>query len=196
MAGKGLKTAKYNQIDLETDKYKTLTGTKVPVLEKIIESKFSPEFNNAELYGDDVLAESDYSFKKGSLAIVVADDKDDVCAELLGNNVTETDEVTSNVNDSAPEVGFGHIVPKVVNGENKWKVEFFPRVKFTKITTDRKTRGESVEFATTNIEATVFPLSKPINGLKKGDWEKHKTFTTEEDAEEYLDTLLTPSITV
>ena len=196
MAGKGLKKAKYNQIDTATNKYKTLTDSKVPVLEKIIESKFSPEYNNAELYADDALAESDYSFKKGTLSIVVADDKDEVCAELLGNNVSEENEVTSNVNDSAPEVGFGHIVPKIVNGAKKYKVEFFPRVKFTKITTDRKTKGESVEFATTNIEATVFPLSESINGLEIGDWEKHKTFTTEKEAETYLDALLTPSVNV
>lgn len=194
MAGKGLKKAKYNQIDTATDKYKTLTDSKVPVLEKIIESKFSPEYNNAELYADDVLAECDYSFKKGALSIVVADDKDEVCAELLGNNVSEENEVTSNVNDSAPEVGFGHIVPKIVNGIKKYKVEFFPRVKFTKITTDRKTKGESVEFATTNIEGIVFPLSKPINGLAEGDWEKHETFATEKEAETYLDALLTPSV--
>lgn len=194
MAGKGLKKAKYNQIDIQTKKYKTLTDSKVPSLEKIIESKFSPEYNNAELYADDALAESDYSFKKGTLSIVVADDKDEVCAELLGNDVSEENEVTSNVNDTAPECGFGHIVPKIVNGSKKYKVEFFPRVKFTKITTDRKTKGESTEFATTNIEATVFPLSEAINGLEIGDWEKHKTFTTETEAETYLNTLLTPSV--
>ena len=194
MAGKGLKKAKYNQIDTQTKKYKTLTDSKVPLLEKIIESKFSPEYNNAELYADDALAESDYSFKKGTLSIVVADDKDEVCAELLGNDVSEENEVTSNINDTAPECGFGHIVPKIVNGIKKYKVEFFPRVKFTKITTDRKTKGESIEFARTNIEATVFPLSEAINGFEIGDWEKHKTFTTETEAETYLDTLLTPSV--
>ena len=194
MAGKGLKKAKYNQIDTQTKKYKTLTDSKVPLLEKIIESKFSPEYNNAELYADDALAESDYSFKKGTLSIVVADDKDEVCAELLGNDVSEENEVTSNINDTAPECGFGHIVPKIVNGIKKYKVEFFPRVKFTKITTDRKTKGESIEFATTNIEATVFPLGEAINGFEIGDWEKHKTFTTETEAETYLDTLLTPSV--
>ena len=192
MAGRGLKKAKYNPIDTTTKKYKTLVDSNVPVLEKIIESKFAPEYNNAELYADDALAESDYSFKKGTLSIVIADDKDTVCAELLGNNISEG-EVTSNIEDVAPEVGFGHIVPKIVNNEKKYKVEFFPRVKFTKITTDRKTKGESVEFATTNVEATVFPLSEAINGFSVGDWEKHETFDTEAAAETYLNTLLTPA---
>ena len=192
MAGRGLKKAKYNSIDNSTKKYKTLTDSKVSVLEQIIESKFAPEYNSAELYADDILTESDYSFKKGTLSLVVGNDKDSICAELLGNNISEDNEVTSNINDTAPEFGFGHIVPKIVNGEKAYKVEFFPRIKFTKITSDRKTKGESTEFATTNIEATVFPLSESINGLKEGDWEKHKTFKTETEAESYLDNLLTP----
>lgn len=193
MASIGLKQAKFNQIDQTTNKYKTVTD-KVPLLEKIIESKFSPEYNNAELYANDCLAESDNSFKKGTLNIVVDDDKDETCATLLGNEVaSDGTEVTSNINDSAPEFGYGHIVPKIVDGVKKWKVEFFPRVKFTKITTDRKTKGENVEFATTNMEATVLPLSKAINGLKVGDWEKHDTFDTEGAAETYLDKLLTPA---
>lgn len=193
MASIGLKKGKYNKIDATTKKYKTLTDSQVPTLPKMVESKFSPEYNSAELYGDDALAESDYSFKKGTLSIVVTDDKDTVCAELLGNDVSKENEVTSTVNDTAPECGFGHIVPKIIDGVKKWKVEFFPRVKFTKITTDRKTRGESVEFATTNIEATVFPLSEEMNGFSAGTWEKHKTLDTEAAAIQYLDTLLTPA---
>ena len=48
-----------------------------------------------------------------------------------------------------------------------------------------------VEFNTTAIEGTVFPLESAFNGLKAGDWEKHKTFATLEEAEAYLDGLLT-----
>ena len=192
MARIGFKKAKYNKIN--GNAYATLTDSKVPVFEKVIDEKFAPEYNTAELYANDGLAESDYSFKKGVLSLTVADDDDKLCAELLGNTVaTEGDEVTSNIDDTAPEFGYGHIIPKMVNGARKYKVEFFPRVKFTKITSDNKTRGESVEFSTTAIEGTVFPLETAINGLKVGDWEKHKTFATLEEAETYLDELLTPA---
>ncbi len=192
MARIGFKKAKYNKIN--GNAYATLTDSKVPVFEKVIDEKFAPEYNTAELYANDGLAESDYSFKKGVLSLTVADDDDKLCAELLGNTVaTEGDEVTSNIDDTAPEFGYGHIIPKMVNGARKYKVEFFPRVKFTKITSDNKTRGESVEFSTTAIEGTVFPLETAINGLKVGDWEKHKTFATLEEADTYLDELLTPA---
>ena len=194
MARIGYKKAKFNTVDKSTGKYKAVIGG-VPALERVIEEKFSPEFNSAELYADDILAESDYSFKKGSLTITMADDDDTILAQLLGNSVegTADGEVVQKITDSAPEVGYGHIVTKMVNGVRKYKVEFFPRVKFTKVTTDAKTRGESLEFGTTTLEGTVMPVESALNGMALGTWEMHQTFDTEEKAETYLNTCLTPS---
>ena len=192
MARIGFKKAKFNKIDTATGKYEALKDGKVPCLERVIDEKFSPEYNSAELYADDVLAESDNSFKKGGLSITVADDDDERDAFLMGNTI-EDGEVVKTIDDTAPEVGYGHIVKKVVNGVKKFKVEFFPRVKFTKITTDGKTRGENIEFGTTSVEATVLPLIADFNGMKSGTWEMHKTFDTETEAETYLDACLTPS---
>ena len=192
MASIGYKKAKYNKIDAETKKYASLTDGKVPCLTRVIDEKFSAEYNSAELYADDTLAETDYTFKKGTLAITVADDDDERDAFLMGNTIEEG-EVTKTIDDNAPEFGYGHIVTKLVKGVKKFKVEFFPRVKFTKITTDGKTRGESVEFGTTAVESTVYPLKEDFNGMTAGTWEKHKTFSTEAEAEAYLDECLSPS---
>ena len=192
MARIGYKKAKYNKIDAESKKYAALTDGKVPLLEKVIDEKFSAEYNSAELYADDALAETDYSFKKGGLAITVAHDEDERDAELMGNKINDG-EVVKTIADTAPEFGYGHIVTKMVGGVKKYKVEFFPRVKFTKITTDAKTRGESVEFGTTAIEGTVYPLDADFNGMTAGTWEKHQTFATEAEAEAYLDECLTPA---
>jgi phi13 family phage major tail protein len=192
MARIGFKKAKYNAISGDT--YKALTENQVPMFEKVVDEKFAPEYNTAELYANDGIAESDYSFKKGTLSLTIADDKDELLAELFGNTIAEDGgEVTSNIEDVAGEFGYGHIIPKMVGGARKYKVEFFPRVKFTKATSDNKTRGESVEFSTTALEGTVMPLEKAINGLKIGDWEKHKTFTSLGEAETYLDGLLSPT---
>ena len=191
MARIGFKKAKYNKIS--GGKYEALKENKVPEFEKVVDEKFAPEYNSAELYANDGLAESDYSFKKGTLSLTVADDDDKFIAELLGNKVAKDGaEVTSNIEDVASEFGYGHIVPKMVGGARKYKVEFFPRVKFTKVTTDNKSRGESVEFGTTAIEGTVMPLETALNGMAIGVWEKHQTFASLQEAEVYLDGLLTP----
>ena len=191
MARTGFKKAKYNKI--AGDKYAPLTNNKVSVFEKVVDEKFAPEYNTAELYANDGLAETDYSFKKGVLSLTIADDDDKFLAELFGSMMSILgDEVTQTIYDTAPEFGYGHIIPKMVNNARKYKVEFFPRVKFTKVTSDNKTRGESVEFSTSALEGTVLPLDSNINGLEAGVWEKHQTFDTLEEAETYLDGLLTP----
>lgn len=192
MARVGFKKAKYNKI--VDNAYKTLGTGGVPVFEKVIDEKFAPEYNNAELYANDALAECDYSFKKGTLSLTIADDNDSLCAELFGNAVaTDGGEVTSTIEDSAPEFGYGHIIPKIVGGVRKYKVEFFPRVKFTEISGDNKTRAESVEFGTTSLTGVVYPIDTAINGMASGVWEKHNTFDTLTEAEAYLDKLLTPA---
>ena len=193
MARVGFKKAKYNKIDPTTNKYEKVTGG-VPVFEKVVDEKFAPEYNSAELYANDSLAESDYSFIKGTLSLTVADDNDELLAELFGATIGEDGEVSSTIYDNAPEFGYGHIIPKMVNGVRKYKVEFFPRIKFTKNTSDNKTRGTSVEFSTTSLEATVYPLSEARNGGSADTWEKHETFATLQEAETYLDGLLTPSV--
>lgn len=191
MARIGFKKAKYNLID-NNGKYKALTASAVPEFEKVIDEKFAPEYNSAELYANDALCESDYTFKKGTLSWTVADDNDVLIATLLGNTKSET-EIISSIDDIAPEIGYGHIVPKIIGGVKKFKVEFFPRVKITSVTSDNKTKGESVEFSTTAINGTVMPLDTALNGMTVGVWEKHQTFDTLSSAETYLDGLLTPT---
>lgn len=190
MARIGFRKAKYNFHD--GDKLKDLESENVPDFEKVVDEKFAANRANAELYANDSLAESDDSFVDGTLTITIADDEDKFIAGILGNNISEEGEVTSNIDDMAPEIAYGHIIPKVYNGKRKYKVEFFPRVKFKSITSDNKSKGASVEFNTSSIEAKVMRLEKDFNGLKEGDWEKHQTFETMAEAEQYLDKLLKP----
>ena len=86
-----------------------------------------------------------------------------------------------------------NIVKKIYKGVISYKVEFLPRVQITKITADRKTKGESIEYNTVSIEGSVMELEEEINGMKVGDWKKSETFETIAEAQTYLDGLLTPS---
>ena len=191
MANIGLRNAKYNQIDYETNKYKALVDSKVPVLGKIIDAKLTENRSDASLFADDGLAEYDNAFTGGSIALTLADVDDETYSVVKGCIITEG-ELTENEEDSSPEIGYGHIITKMVNGVKKYKVEFLPRIKVTKITADAKTKGESIEFNTVSLEGKVMALNKAINGLQVGDWHKVKTFDTLAEAVTYLDGLLTP----
>ena len=92
----------------------------------------------------------------------------------------------SNTEDTPIYVGFGHIVSKIVNGEKKYKVEFFPKVKFKPFIPDSKTKGDSLEFTTPSVEATIFENDN-------GDWEKHSVCSTESEANTLLESFFVQS---
>ena len=182
MAGIGLKNFKYAKLNIDGQTYGT-----VKTLAGAIECKVALETANATLYADDQIKEEITEFKSGTITIGIDNDDDTIFAELLGKTIDEQSKlVTSNVNDTPIFVGFGHIVPKIVNGARKYKVEFFYKVKFKPFMVDAKTKGESLEFTTPSVEATIFPKDN-------GDWENHGTFDTESEANTALNSLFVQS---
>lgn len=179
MAKIGLNNFKYSVLDETAETY---SGAKS--LGKAIDCKVAIENYTAELYADDSLAESDYTFKKGTVTLTIDEDDDTVFAELLGHTVdTEGGAMVRKDTDVAPYVGLGRILTKVVKGEYKYKVEFLPKVKFSEPAQEEQTKGDSIEFKTPTIEGTVTKLAD-------GTWSKSKTFATKDEAIEYLDSLL------
>lgn len=180
MARIGLKNFRYSLLDNNEEVIEPKS------LGKAIDCKVSLELNSAELYADDALAESDYTFNKGTVTITVDDDDDTVLAPLLGHTISEEGEIVRKDTDGAPYIAFGRILTKVVSGTYKYKVEFLSKVKFKDTMPDEATKGESVEFTTVSIEGSVMRKSN-------GEWSKSKTFTTYAEASTYLDSLLTAS---
>ena len=151
---------------------------------KAIDCKVSADVNSAELYADDGLAESDYSFKKATVTIGV-DDDDTAFAEVLGHTKSgDGGEIIYKDIDVAPYVGFGRIITKVKGGVYKYKVEFLCKVKFKEPATEETTKGEAIEFKTPSIEGTARLLAD-------GTWRKAKTFDTYDAAKTYLTGLFT-----
>lgn len=154
-------------------------------LGKAVSCSVSITNNDAKLYGDDALAESDTSFSNGTMTLGVTDDDDTVFAPLLGHTIDAGGEVIKTSNDAAPYVGIGRIVTKMVNGAYKYKVEFLYKVKFSEPSKDENTKGESIEFGTPSIEGIIATL-----GDTDGTWSKSKTFNTKSDALTYLKNLM------
>lgn len=179
MARIGLKNFKYSVLD-END-----AVTTPKVLGKAIDCKVALELNSAELYADDNLAESDYSFKKGTVTLTVDDDDDTIFAEILGHTITQGEMVRKDT-DTPPYIAMGRILTKVVEGTYKYKVEFLSKVKFKDSMPDETTKGDTISYATPSIEGTVMKKAD-------GEWSKTKTFTSYDDASEYLTSLLTAS---
>ena len=150
---------------------------------KAISCNVSITNNNGTLYADDALAEADTSFQSGTVTMGIDDEDLQTMAILLGHTITDGN-LVRNANDVAPYVGLGRIVTKLVSGVYKYKVEFLCKVKFSEPSQDDNTKGENVEFGTTEIEGTVATL-------QNGDWSKAETFDTMAEAKTYLTGLFT-----
>lgn len=183
MANIGLSNIWFSNLTEAADGTALYDGAKN--LGKAVSCSTSITNNEAKLYGDDTLAESDTSFSNGTITLGVTDDDDEVFAELLGHTVTEDGEVIKAASDAAPYVGVGRIVTKMVNGAYKYKVEFLYKVKFSEPSKDENTKGENIEFATPSIEGIIAALDD-----EKNTWNKSKTFNTKSDALTYLKNLM------
>lgn len=188
MANIGLTNIWYSPLTEGAGGVATYAGAKQ--LGKAVSCSTSITNNEAKLYGDDTLAESDTSFASGTITLGVTDDDETIFAEILGHTISDG-EVIKTANDAAPYIGLGRIVTKMVNGAYKYKVEFLYKVKFSEPSKDENTKGESIEFATPSIEGIIATLDDV-----DGTWNKSKTFNTKSDALTYLKNLMAaPSAT-
>ena len=147
---------------------------------KAVSAKVDVSNNDAKLYADDALAESDSSFQSGKVTLGVADDDMTVFAEILGHQVSQPGgEMTRNANDAAPYIGLGRVITKLVNNKRVYKGEFLYKVKFSEPSQEDKTKGDSVDFSTPEIEGTA-------SALANGDWSASQTFDTKDAAVKWV----------
>lgn len=147
---------------------------------KAVSAKVDVSTNDATLYADDVLAESDKSFQSAKVTLGVADDDMTIFAEILGHTVAESGgEMVRSADDAAPWVGLGRVVTKMVNGKYVYKGEFLYKVRFAEPSQEDNTKGESLDFSTPEIEGTAATLAN-------GDWSAAQVFDTKPAAVEWV----------
>ena len=179
MAKVGLKNFMFGVLTEATDGSATYGAGQKPA--KAISCSVDISNNEATLYADDALAESDTSFQSGTVTLGIDDENLEMMATLLGHEITDGNMVR-NAQDVAPYVGLGRIITKMVGGAYKYKVEFLCKVKFAEPSQEDNTKGESLEFGTSEIEGTV-------SALANGDWSIAQTFDTMTEAQTYLASL-------
>lgn len=166
----------------------TVTYTTGGVIAKAIESKINIETNEVTLYADDAIAESDKSFKSGTISLGVDDLSDTVYKTLLGHSeatpsATLTDttakEIIAKGIDNPIFCGVGFYGRKVVSGVTKYRAVWLKKVQFKEVADENKTKGESTEFSGATLEGTIYEAAD-------GEWKKEITVSNEADAIAWL----------
>lgn len=185
MAKIGLSNLIWSRLTEGADGTPSYDGAKT--LGKAVSASVSITNNSATLYADNVLAESDTSFQTGTITCGVDEDADATFAPLLGHTITEGLVVKAST-DVAPFVGVGRIITKMVSGVLYYKAEVLYKVKFAEPSQDNTTKGESIEFGTSEIEGTIATLAD-------GKWSTSQTFATKENALAFIQGLFASGVT-
>lgn len=186
MARIGLKNFTWAPLTEGVKGYEDSTYGTIKKIKGAIECNVTPNLAEGKLYGDDRIMENISEIADGAITMGCTDDDDEIFGELLGQKSqaiegeSGTKEYISKSNDIPIAVGFGHVIPKTVNGVRKYKVEFLPKVTFKPFNSESKTKGESLEYTTPSVEGTIYSLAD-------GMWKKHATFDTEQKANSYLE---------
>ena len=185
MAKIGLSNLYYSKLTEAVDGTPTYDGAKT--LGKAVSASVSISNNSATLYADDILAESDTTFQSGTITLGVDEDGDAIFADLLGHT-NDNGVVTKSATDSAPFVAVGRVITKMVSGVLYYKAEVLFKVKFAEPSQDNATKGESIEFGTSEIEGTIATLAN-------GKWCTSQTFATKANAIAFIQSLFASGVT-
>ena len=144
----------------------------------------NPQYNEAKLYGDNMLKESAKEFKYADVTATVTELPIEAAEVMFGHKVDkDTSTIEYNTSDVSNYVGYGFYVSELVNGVNKYNACILPKVKFAESSDSYTTKGDSIEFKTPSISGTGMAVSD-------GTWKKVKTFATESEAISFIKTEL------
>lgn len=155
------------------------------------------EDNN--LYADNAIAETDRQFSGGTLTLSTDDLSPEISAALLGvtsqdlgtiTGVTDTgvNELLYDDDQNTPYIGVGIIVKKKHGGVDKWRGIVLTKCMFTVPNDAATTQGETIEWQVRELTATIMR-----DDSAKHVWKREATFTTEEQAEAYINAKLSIS---
>lgn len=163
---------------------------------KAVEYSVSVEAADSNpLYGDNTIVENDKgAFAGGELSLTTSDVSVELAKKILGIKEVEitlpgqSEKIKELVYDedrTSPYVGFGIIEEHQVNDITKYRAIILTKVFFNIGEDTCSTRGESIEWNTPEITATIQRSDENSNNYKH-PWKKEAWFTTEADAKNYL----------
>lgn len=165
----------------------TTTYTGLKKLGKAVNVDITTEGKDPEiLHADNGPAEALAIFGGGTATMEIDELALDVAKDILGlRTVTGETGVIFDADSMAPYVGLGFIVKKVHNNVIKWRVIVLYKCQFKVPDYSIETQGETVNFQTPSLEATILR-----DDCVPAKWQKWDDFETEAAALTALQTAL------
>ena len=154
----------------------TTTYTGLKKLGKAVNVDITTEGKDPEiLYADNGPAECVPMFGGGTATMEIDELELDVAKNILGLRANGTTGVIFDADTMAPYVGLGFIIKKVHNNVIKWRVIVLYKCQFKVPDYSIETQGETVNFQTPSLEATI--LRDDCVPAKWSQWDDYETET-------------------
>lgn len=150
---------------------------------KAVNTSVTPNYNEASCFGDNIQAEYAKEFKNAAVSLGVTTLPIIAKSVVFGHSVSASQEEIANSNDSANYVGYGFITSEVNEGVKTYGACVILKVLFQEGEESYETKGDSIVFKTPTLSGTA-------STYDNGDWRKKKTFSTQEEAEAYIEDIL------
>lgn len=153
--------------------------------------------DNNPLYGDDRIIENDYGkFNSGTLTLGTSDLDQYTSKRLLGlkevqftaGDIQVTELVSDDDVKQNPK-GFGIIETHQINNVDMYRAVVLCKVAMNIPAEAATTQGESIDWQTKEVEGTIARSDEDTKNYKH-PWKREAWFNTQEDALEYLKTVL------
>jgi len=162
MAKLGLK---YPVAAIATDTGSAMTYAGGWVFAKAINADITINVNDIKSSSDDAVSETDKSFKDGSLTVGIDDFSSESKVKALGyvegaviDAVTGEKELTT-AGAYAPYLGYGFYSKGRKTSVNYWRAVWLIKIQFGEPSDSFKTQGETVEFQTESLTASIMTAS-------------------------------------
>ncbi len=140
----------------------------------------TPQYNEANLYGDNILQEALKEFKYADVTLTTTHMPVVAANVMFGHTVdSETNEITYKASDSANYVGYGFYASEKINGETRYIAAILPKVIFAEAAENYATKGDSIEFKTPSVSGKAM-------ALEDGTWKVKKPFDSEQEAVNFI----------
>lgn len=166
----------------------TITYGTGAVAEHVINGDVTYNYDESDLYGDDILAEHYKMMTSADIEIGITELEDSISTLIGIESSTTSDNVTTyklvTANNTACGVGF--IQRLLKNGVESFNAYWFHKVSFSVDNENSKTRGESLEWGTPTLHGKGWPVVLTAGGAT--EIRDRQVFTTQANALAWLKT--------
>lgn len=169
---------------LTSEENNTLTYGTGMVVGRSVSANLNWQKEDNELYGDDVVAETDNSVTGYTLDLTTTELEQDVEAAILGlQKVGSTDEYEL-TGDSSPYGGCGYV--RILKRHNVplYKAFWYPKVQFSRNSETDNTKQKTIQWGTPTLNGKGLGVYDDASG--KAKFRKQQVFTTLAAAKDYL----------